>query len=636
MIETEKFKLKKPERTDALKISAINENTDFIDNQLARSTIMRTAEGTNFAFTDCTGPALTATNNTAAAVTVTLTYGTHTFDPSVVAAGGSKTWDINSTDAVNVSITATDTITVDYYAHNKTYIDAIANIKQDAETGKGLSTNDLTDALKSNYDAAYNFSKDPIDTSIDLLSEASWSNGSIDNLGNIVTSNYGCKVSEPIEVLNEDGTLKYDALTISVTPASAAYIGFYTANHAFISAVKGTVKARQNISVNPPEGARYIRALWYSKMFPDGIHLYTSSKRSYNRILIDERNLSEGYALNKYNTYQATVRFTVNINKNIAVNPGNNTAGDSKTAYTDAAVLFLPVNYSVTGKPVRMVISCHGSGTVIDENFTATSKSWNKFFIDMGYAVLDVNGGVADGRHYGAPWAIQSYIKAYNYAIDNYNLYHECFVLGASMGGLSSLGILNSGRIPVLAWGGFEPVTDLYKQAYCKPWYSGANSNNYGLQRKAIAEYYAFSGTAPTWTATQTPSEAEKEYFKNNLDKVTGYNPILYNTNGFTNDIYSDDEVTSDAAYDKLSKHCRVPVKIWHSDDDPIVSPKYSKKFINAVMRNGGIAQIRTFTTGQHATMTNGELVTLTNIYGNSFTAPAAQVEMLYWLQRWE
>ena len=165
--------------------------------------------------------------------------------------------------------------------------------------------------------------------------------------------------------------------------------------------------------------------------------------------------------------YVGTEHFKITINKNVL--PESGTAVEE---YEDDGVIFLPSSYTKSGKPTRLVISCHGSGTVINKNFNRESRRWNNFLITMGYAVLDVNGGVADSRHYNAPFAIQSYIKAYQYVVDKYNLYKEVFVLGASMGGLPAFTLAQLKTIPVKAVAGFCPVVDLYRQAWCQPWYS--------------------------------------------------------------------------------------------------------------------------------------------------------------------
>ena len=47
-----------------------------------------------------------------------------------------------------------------FWTKTKNYIDTALSGKVSAETGKGLSTNDLTNSLKGNYDAAYSHSQD--------------------------------------------------------------------------------------------------------------------------------------------------------------------------------------------------------------------------------------------------------------------------------------------------------------------------------------------------------------------------------------------------------------------------------------------------------------------------------------------
>jgi len=46
-----------------------------------------------------------------------------------------------------------------FWSGVKTYIDTALNGKVSTEAGKGLSTNDLTNALKANYDSAYDHSQ---------------------------------------------------------------------------------------------------------------------------------------------------------------------------------------------------------------------------------------------------------------------------------------------------------------------------------------------------------------------------------------------------------------------------------------------------------------------------------------------
>ena len=97
------------------------------------------------------------------------------------------------------------------------------------------------------------------------------------------------------------------------------------------------------------------------------------------------------------------------------------------------------------------------------------------------------------------------------------------FLIGASMGGLSSFQIAQSEQFPVIAQVGYCPVTDLFKQAYCNPWTTAS------YQRSHIASYFGFAGTQPTFTDSKYPSAAEIEFYRQNLDKTVAYSPILHN-----------------------------------------------------------------------------------------------------------
>ena len=316
----------------------------------------------------------------------------------------------------------------------------------------------------------------------------------------------------------------------------------------------------------------------------------------------------------------------------------DNTSGtlgkqDSKEIYTDNGILVLPANYTRSGSKTRLVIACHGSGTVINKSFDYTSKKYLEALVKSGYAVLDVNGGVNDGRHFGAPFAVQSYIKAYYWAIRNYNLHKEVLVFGASMGGLSSFAIVQSGLIPVIAQGAICPVTDLLRQAWMKPWYS--ESGNYGVQRERMAKYYGFTNydqytSGPAQLATQE----DMQYFVDNIDKVKGYYPMV---NGCINadTIYTTDTDNYASLYQNLIKMHNVPLKIWHAVDDNIVASEFSGYIVNAIKKAGKIAYYRPFPSGGH-TPDLGEEITMTDINGASFTSHAAYYELIEWFKRWE
>lgn len=329
------------------------------------------------------------------------------------------------------------------------------------------------------------------------------------------------------------------------------------------------------------------------------------------------------------------VNFNVDINENVAGMRGV----DSVIASTDDGILFLPTNYEPGGKPIPLVISCHGAGTTIGSTTTSLAAPV-EFLVKMGYAVMDMNGIPKNlsggyGLHFGSPFTLQCYLKGYEFVTKQYNLKKEVFVVGTSMGGLSSMMLVQSGSIPVIAQGGFCPVTDHFKQAFCRPWTTPTT------QRSKIAKFFAFEGSEPTWTSNSYPSQPEIDFYFANIDKVIGYNPMMKNVfNWYEVQPYQflNPETIENAqeknAYEKLVKSHPVPLKIWHNDDDTTVLPRYSKYLVDSIKNSGGLAYLRTFPTGGHNAWDNGPSVTVKGIDGNDLTIGTSGYELELWFRR--
>lgn len=321
---------------------------------------------------------------------------------------------------------------------------------------------------------------------------------------------------------------------------------------------------------------------------------------------------------------------------------------DTINIQNDWGILLLPTNYTATGLPIRLVIACHGSGTWINSSSTGTMHS--QWLLSQGFAVLDMNGipqvfagstGTDNNkRHYGAPFALDSYINGYRYAIEKYNISNDgCFVYGISMGGLSSFMLSQSNSIPVIAQGAFCPCIDLYKQAYSRPW-SGAS------QRQDIATYFGFTGTAPTFTTTVPPTQSEVDYFIANIDKIVGYDNMLKNVpNAIRTDIYAQNgsavttttNASEDVLYQNLSKIHPIPLKIWHNTDDTIVLYRYSKYYANMIRNAGGTAFLRSFPSGGHNAWLNGDVVAnVPTIDSSTISMQASIYELIQWFKRFD
>ena len=175
--------------------------------------------------------------------------------------------------------------------------------------------------------------------------------------------------------------------------------------------------------------------------------------------------------------YAGTIhRFTVEVNCAPMYIPEDNLGpefADGTDMYTDYGVLIFPKSYTDTGKKTRLVISAHGGGgTVSADSSQAEYQSISQYLVANGYAVMDVNGlpeqyAIDHGNlrlqdSVGSYIAIQSHIKAYNYAMDNFNFYPEVFLVGISEGGITTTNIVLHSHIPVLAQAGWSPVLDTY------------------------------------------------------------------------------------------------------------------------------------------------------------------------------
>ena len=302
--------------------------------------------------------------------------------------------------------------------------------------------------------------------------------------------------------------------------------------------------------------------------------------------------------------------------------------------YNDTGCLWIPTNYKSIGTPTRLVIFCHGSGEKIDAE-TSTLPNPFQYLLKMGYAVLDMNGlpieisGDGNGRHFNAPFALSSYTKGYQYVIDNYNLKKEVFITGMSLGGMMANQLVQSGTIPVIAAGLFCPVTDYFKQAWCRPWQTD--------QRKLIAKYFLMNNYDTfSFTSNGTPTSEEIQYFKDNVDKIIGYNPMIKNEMYWDDSYYQYPHSNENSDYLKLRKSYPVPIKIWHNLNDETVLPVYSEYFIKSIKKAGGNNEIKNFETGGHNAWDNGENRSLTDIDGKDFTLKQSGYELIKWFKRFD
>ncbi len=299
-----------------------------------------------------------------------------------------------------------------------------------------------------------------------------------------------------------------------------------------------------------------------------------------------------------------TCRFTISVDCGLSV---TNKAEDSVRFYQDNGFIILPDSYEEQGTPTRLVISCHGAGgTVTTDDSQVEHQALTQYLLANGYAVMDVNGLPLDyakkkdidlRNNIGSPIAVRSYVKAYHYCIEKFNLYPDVFVHGGSMGGISSTNLVLSESIPVMAHSAFCPVLDTYNQIFLHPW-SG------GLPKYALGKIYGFD-------------KDENGQYIYSEEKIRGFNPMK----------------------NPKAERYPVPVKFWHCEDDEVVSIDTTREFIDKIVFNGGDAHLRTFSHGGHEPQLVGDFIENpcgTILFNESKLEITIAVEEVFiWINTW-
>lgn len=149
------------------------------------------------------------------------------------------------------------------------------------------------------------------------------------------------------------------------------------------------------------------------------------------------------------------IRFTVPVNQYRANADATSDAfEDSSADVVDVdCVLSLPSkDYSDFGKPVKLVMLCHGAGKGVSgsdnwtehEGYNAIVRALNT----NGYAVFDCNGFSNDAlgcSFWGDLRGLEAWRKAYDYVVANYNVEKAFSVYGFSMGGLTAMNLMLQG-----------------------------------------------------------------------------------------------------------------------------------------------------------------------------------------------
>jgi len=255
--------------------------------------------------------------------------------------------------------------------------------------------------------------------------------------------------------------------------------------------------------------------------------------------------------------------FTVPVNQYIVDNTDTDDElidSESNIVNVDC-VLKMPVSYTPTGKPVKLLMICHGAGrgvygdgTSFDSqgawiNITSYNDLVNKF-VNAGYLVFDCNGYANTQlgcTFWGAPRGVEAWRKAYDYVVNNYNVEHSFSIYCFSMGGLTGLNLVlsNFPNVKCIALG--SPVTALNQATY----------NNAG---SALLDAYGMQ----SWDA--------------DAPELVGNDP--------------QQSIIELSSTDYCFKNLP-PLKIWFGGNETWPEPNLALKLVNAIKNAGGKADFR-------------------------------------------
>ena len=323
------------------------------------------------------------------------------------------------------------------------------------------------------------------------------------------------------------------------------------------------------------------------------------------------------------------------------------TVKDTPNILADYGVLMLPETYSNIGKPTRLIIYCHGAGVNYADSVTGfpSSDCDPDYWLAEGCAIMDIEGNPYNNvdEHGYVPAARQSYMAAYNWIINNYNICRDgVFLGGRSMGGGMTFEILQS-TIPVIA---SCPVVPVCNQLW---WWNYMSS----ARRKFCAEKMGFTGTAPTWGASgKILSDDEKQYLYDNFDKMVKYSPLWRGIENLPDkdELFKHSQITSTnraneaeaEMYSNLRFKVKAPVKIFASKEDTTVPYERNAVYMYNMIKNAAQpCELRVFSTdassAHHFEQQDSRAYTdVTTIYGETMSAPLVYIEMMQFWRRYE
>lgn len=424
---------------------------------------------------------------------------------------------------------------------------------------------------------------------------------------------------------------------------------------------------------NIPYNAKYMRISGNTESFVDTTGLTPYYEYGY----ITKKNYSNAPSNNiEYFTYDVdTAKEDVeDANKGTSVI-------DVSSISKDNAVIRLPETYTADGKPTRLIIFNHGAGGQVGTNGAENINSSCVLLLQKkGYAIIEVNGVPENMRntafmsasyngaaaHMGGWVFMRSVLAAYKYVTEKYNLAKDgCFVIGKSMGGVTTLNMAMLGVLPIKAIALDAPIIDSFHDAYFSGgWSAGDDGGNTPQIFAWIFQWDYCNFTDKTYTIPQgnynifgqqynVASNTTKnltELSNNNQDrailwhlnenKMTGYN--AYKTGDFLvknldkSHVY---DLSTDNDENYFGKKLPCPCKIWFGNGDATNQIEIAQRFVKKARNGGSIIMLRTCPTTRHCVWNETSTLpdnTDIGIMEDGIRCSPYAVELWNWLKRWD
>lgn len=353
---------------------------------------------------------------------------------------------------------------------------------------------------------------------------------------------------------------------------------------------------RNKVKLTPPNDAEYVLVR--------GVQSLTSSGYFIPDVFVETTSIKADPIPLVVEYHEATIRNEVYISNADGEDPTDSSKIEVQYIKSPWAVMW-PTTYMPYGKPTQVIAMLHGANGSVTRSQVFTTAAgndgigkfgstnyvlgyplsthlpwgkWRERYLQEGFAVLDINGvggdntkTFPDNTHYGAPQAVETLNKAFEYLKEHYNVCDKLLVHGTSMGGALAQTYTRTYPNNVIAVAVFAPAPLVYCIRF--------NTN-----RDDIVSRYGYTDS----------EEAEADNFERMVGPVPLMRCLAWHDGEITEVNWSEIETASDAYNNyEMIETFPVPIRCWQGLSDSVVHPIFSKKLFEAYRRSNSQATLR-------------------------------------------